>query len=62
MGSLILNQDKPKEWLLPKVNNKIFSQVLDDFANYFEIGKDKQVLLVLDGARWHTSKSLKISR
>lgn len=56
----IPNPEKLKEWLLPKVNNKIFSQVLEDFASYFKIGKNKQVLLVLDGARWHTSKSLKI--
>jgi transposase len=47
-------------WLLPKVNTKIFSQVLEDFATYFGLGKNKQVLLVLDQARWHTSQSLKI--
>ncbi len=45
---------------MPFVNSEIFSQVLADFASYFGIGKNKQVLLVLDGARWHTSKSLKI--
>lgn len=47
-------------WLMPFVNSEIFSQVLEDFAQHFGIGKNKQVLLVLDGARWHTSKSLKI--
>ncbi len=47
-------------WLLPKVNTKIFSEVLKDFAEHFNLGKNKRVLLVLDGARWHTSKSLKI--
>ncbi|ACK67894.1 hypothetical protein PCC8801_3951 [Rippkaea orientalis PCC 8801] len=47
-------------WLMPFVNQEIFSQVLEDFARYFGIGDKKQVLLVLDGARWHTSKSLKI--
>ncbi len=47
-------------WLMPFVNQEIFSQVLEDFARHFGIGKKKQVLLVLDGARWHTSKSLKI--
>jgi transposase len=56
----ILNQGKPKEWLLPKVNSQIFSQVLADFADYFGLGKNKQVLLVLDRAKWHTSKSLLI--
>ena len=33
---------------------------MKDFATHFGLGKNKQVLLVLDGARWHTSKSLKI--
>lgn len=47
-------------WVLPKVNSTIFSKVLEDFATYFGLGKNKQVILVLDGARWHTSKSLKI--
>ena len=35
-------------------------EVLEDFAAYFGLGKNKQVLLVLDRAKWHTSKSLKI--
>ena len=47
-------------WLMPFVNSDVFSQVLENFARDFNIGKNLQVLLVLDGARWHTSKSLKI--
>ncbi|WP_438941520.1 transposase [Moorena bouillonii] len=47
-------------WVLPKVNSTIFSKVLEDFATYFGLGKNRQVILVLDGARWHTTKSLKI--
>jgi hypothetical protein len=37
MVSFVPNQGKQKEWLLPKVNTKIFSQVLEDFAKNFSI-------------------------
>ncbi len=47
-------------WLLPKVNTKIFTEVLKDFAKHFNLGKKKRILLVLDGAKWHSSKSLEI--
>lgn len=29
-------------------------------AKYLDLGANKRILLVLDGARWHTSKSLQI--
>jgi uncharacterized FlgJ-related protein len=43
-------QEKPKEWKLPFVNNELFERVLKDFAQHFQIGNKKRVVLVMDGA------------
>jgi hypothetical protein len=32
-------------WILPFVNTEIFNQVLADFAQHFEVGENKQVVL-----------------
>ena len=45
-------------WILPYVNNELFLKVLEDFAREFNLGKDKQILLVLDGAGWHVSQEI----
>ena len=34
--------------------------MLADFANHFNVGQDKQVVLVIDQAGWHTSKRVKL--
>lgn len=47
-------------WILPRVRTDLFSAVLQDFANHFEIGSQKRVLLVLDQAGWHTSERLEV--
>ncbi len=47
-------------WILPFVNDQLFSKVLEDFAQYYQLGKNKRVLLILDQAGWHLSKELKI--
>ena len=47
-------------WLLPLVNITVFNQVLADLAEHFSLGKNKQMILVLDRAGWHSSKNLKI--
>jgi hypothetical protein len=47
-------------WILPYVNTKLFNQVLADFAQEFGLGANKRILLAVDQAGWHTSKSLKI--
>ncbi len=47
-------------WLLPKVNIELFNRVLLDFANHFDLGKHKQVILVLDRAGWHSSKRVEV--
>lgn len=49
-------------WILPFVNNELFERVLKDFAQHFQIGKKKRVVLVMDGAGWHLSKSVKIPK
>lgn len=45
-------------WILPYVNKELFLQVLEDFAREFNLGANKQILLVLDGAGWHVSKEI----
>ena len=45
-------------WILPYVNKELFLQVLEDFAREFNLGENKQILLVLDGAGWHVSKDI----
>jgi len=51
-----------KAWILPFVNNQLFERVLKDFAKHFQRGAKKRVVLVMDGARWHLSKSVKIPK
>ncbi len=44
------------EWfILPRVNVEWFNQALEAFAQQTGAGKDKQILLVIDGAGWHRS-------
>ncbi len=46
-------------WLeLPTVNVEIFSQAIAIFAHEAEVGSDKRMVLLLDGAGWHTSSKL----
>ena len=47
-------------WLVPSLNTPVFSQVLADFAQHFQLGARKRVLLVVDGATFHRSPKLKI--
>lgn len=47
-------------WILPRVNITLFNQVLADFAREFGVGKDKQIILTLDQAGWHTSHQVQI--
>ncbi len=44
-------------WLvLPTVNAEVFSMALESFASEVGAGKRKRILLVVDGAGWHTAK------
>lgn len=49
-------------WLiLPTVNAEVFSLALESFAREVGAGKSKKrILLVLDGAGWHTAKKLRV--
>jgi transposase len=48
-------------WLiLPTVNAEVFSLALENFAKEIGAGTRKRVLLVLDGAGWHTAKKLRV--
>jgi hypothetical protein len=46
-------------WLvLPTVNAEVFSLALESFASEVGAGKRKRIVLVVDGAGWHTAKKL----
>ncbi|WP_446377289.1 IS630 family transposase [Coleofasciculus sp. E2-BRE-01] len=47
-------------WILPYVNIQLFNKVLADFAQHFNIGRKKQVILVVDQAGWHTSDKVEV--
>jgi hypothetical protein len=48
-------------WLfLPTVSVEVFQLALDEFAKAVEAGPDHHVILVLDGAGWHTSRRLSV--
>lgn len=47
------------EWfIIPRVNIKWFSLVLEEFAKAAGAGEDKKILLVLDRAGWHMSEKV----
>ena len=47
-------------WIVPFVNTRVFQQVLDDFAEHFELGPNKYVILPLDQAKWHMTDKLTV--
>lgn len=47
-------------WLLPYVNTELFNRVLKDFAEHFNLGANKRVILPLDQAGWHTTEKLEV--
>ena len=49
-------------WILPFVNSQLFERVLKDFAQHWKVGPKKRVVLVVDGAGWHLSESVKIPK
>ena len=49
-------------WLVPEVNVPAFQLVLEAFARSVGAEPDKRILLVLDGAGWHTSGTLKVPK
>ena len=49
------------EWLLlPRVDTPLFTLALEQFAQAVGAGPDKQVLVVLDRAGWHTAPALAV--
>jgi transposase len=47
-------------WLLSTVTALLFGQVLAAFAREVGAGPDKRILLVLDGAGWHTGEAMAV--
>lgn len=46
--------------ILPKNDAEAMNIFIEEFAQF--IGKDKQIILVVDNASWHHSKQLKLPR
>jgi DDE superfamily endonuclease len=46
--------------LLPQVNTAIFNIALQELAGDVGAGPDKHILLVMDGAGWHTSQEVAV--
>jgi hypothetical protein len=56
---LSIRPDRHTHWvLLPSVTTDIFTLALQHFAQAVGASKQKQIVLVLDRADWHTSKAL----
>ena len=47
-------------WIVPKLNWKVFGQILADFARHFGIGQERRVVLALDQASFHTTENLEV--
>lgn len=58
---LSIQPDRRTQWLLlPTVTTDIFALALQHFAQAVGASKQKQIVLVLDRAGWHTSKALTV--
>src|SRR2546421_794465 len=54
-------QSGQTSWLLlPTVNVEVFSRALAAFAEEVGAGLDKQIVLILDRAGWHSSAQLRL--
>lgn len=49
-------------WIVPCLTAEVFSRLLEDFAQHFELGDQKHVLLVVDQAAFHTSDKVRIPK
>ena len=45
-------------WIVPALNAQIYSAILAAFAQEQQVGPRKRILLVLDGAGWHTGEEV----
>lgn len=47
-------------WIVPLLNSEVFSRLLADFAQHFDLGKQKRVILAVDQAAFHTSDKVRV--
>ena len=47
-------------WIVPRLNSQVFSQVLADFAQHFEVGAHKRVILAVDQASFHPGEEVQV--
>lgn len=61
VSAFVYPESGRSRWLLlPGVHAEVCSQVLEVFAQEVGAGAGKEILLMLDGAGWHTSASLSL--
>lgn len=47
-------------WIVPCLTAEVFSRLLADFAQHFEFGLHKRVVLVVDQAAFHTTQRVRV--
>ncbi len=47
-------------WIVPRLNAEIFSRMLADFADHFQLGSHKHVVLLVDRVAFPTSKQVRL--
>lgn len=60
VGFVHPNSGETYWWTVPKLNHEVFTQLLHDFAQHFEIGAKHRVVLAVDQARFHTSDKVEV--
>lgn len=62
VGFVEPNSGETYWWTVPKLNHQIFTLLLKDFAEHYQLGEDNQCVLVVDGAPFHRSKQIKVPK
>jgi len=60
VGFVEPNSGETYWWTVPKLNHQVFSLLLKDFAEHYQLGEENQCVLVVDGASFHRSKQVKV--
>lgn len=47
-------------WIVPFLSYKVFNQLLQEFAQHFQLGERKRVVLALDQATFHTTEKVQV--
>lgn len=59
-GFVCPTQGETYWWIVPFLNYKVFNQLLQDFAQHFQLSQRKRVVLALDQATFHTTEKVQV--